>query len=97
MTDLERERMVLVRLNDLNAKLTKTKCLKDQRKREKAIRDVKNEISNYAETIPDFIKKLFDVEIGSNSLNFQHTNDIDRCIDLLESRSKEGDSRSITY
>ena len=47
MTDLERERMVLVRLNDLNAKLTKAKCLKDQRKREKAIRDVKNEISNY--------------------------------------------------
>ncbi len=60
------------------------KIIKDRRRQEKAIREAKNNIAKYSESIPDDIKDIFNNQVGANSLNYQHADDIDQCIELLK-------------
>ena len=62
---------------------------RDGRRRNKAIREAKNDIANYSAFIPYDIKEIFDNLVGANSLNFQHADDISQCIDILEKLIKE--------
>ena len=62
---------------------------KDKRRRDKEIRDARLRISNYSATIPIEVKELFDNQIGANSLNFQHADDIDRRVTVLENLIRE--------
>ena len=57
---------------------------KDKRRRDKAIREARNDIANYSAFIPYDIKEIFNNQVGANSLNFQHADDISQCIDILE-------------
>ena len=60
------------------------KNTRDKRRRDKAIRDARNDISTYSAFIPYDIKEIFDSQVGANSLNFQHADDIGQCIDILK-------------
>ena len=57
---------------------------RDKRRRDRAIRDARNDIANYSAFIPYDIKEIFNNQVGANSLNFQHADDISQCIEILE-------------
>jgi hypothetical protein len=84
MTRLEQLTTVYNRLEELNTKYLMAKNTRDKRRRDKAIRDARNDISSYSAFIPFEIKEIFDNKVGANSLNFQHADDIGQCIDILE-------------
>lgn len=89
MTKLEQLTTVYSRLEELNTKYLLAKRTRDKRKRDKAIREAKSNIANYSEFIPLDIKEVFDNQVGANSLNFQHADDISQCMDILEKLIKE--------
>ena len=62
---------------------------RDKRRREKAIRDAQNDIDSYSRYIPYDIKEIFGNQVGANSLNFQHADDIGQCLEILEELIKE--------
>lgn len=84
MTRLEQLTTIYARLEELYTKYLIAKSTRDKRKRDKAIRDARNDISSYSAFIPFEIKEIFDNKVGANSLNFQHADDIGQCIDILE-------------
>ena len=84
MKKLEQLTTVYSRLEELNTKYLLAKRTRDKRKRDKAIREAKSNIANYSEFIPLDIKEVFDNQVGANSLNFQHADDISQCMDILE-------------
>ena len=57
---------------------------RDKRRRDKAIREARNDIANYSAFIPYDIKDIFNNQVGANSLNFQHADDICQCIDIMK-------------
>ncbi len=89
MTYLETLEIVYAKLSELNTNYLLAYKIKDKRKREKAIREAKNKIDCYSRSIPHEIKEIFDNRVGANSLNFQHTDDISQCIEILEKLIKE--------
>lgn len=89
MTRLEQLEVVHVKLDELHTKYLSARSTRDKRRREKAIREARNDIDSYSRYIPHDIKKLFDNQVGANSLNFQHADDISQCIDILEKLIKE--------
>ncbi len=89
MKKLEQLTTVYSRLEELNTKYLLAKRTRDKRKRDKAIREAKSNIANYSEFIPLDIKEVFDNQVGANSLNFQHADDISQCMDILEKLIKE--------
>ena len=89
MTRLEQLEIVHAKLDELNTNYLMAYNTRDKRRREKAIRDVRNDIANYSTFIPYDIKEIFNDQVGANSLNFQHADDIRQCIDILEKLIKE--------
>ena len=89
MTRLEQLEIVHAKLDELNTNYLMAYNTIDKRKREKAIREAKNNIDSYSRYIPDEIKEIFDDQVGANSLNFQHADDISQCIEILEKLIKE--------
>ena len=89
MKKLEQLTTVYSRLEELNTKYLLAKRTRDKRKRDKALREAKSNIANYSEFIPLDIKEVFDNQVGANSLNFQHADDISQCMDILEKLIKE--------
>ena len=84
MTRLEQLEIIHARLDDLYTKYLMAYNTKDKRRRDKAIREARNDIANYSAFIPYDIKEIFNNQVGANSLNFQHADDISQCIDILE-------------
>ena len=89
MTRLEQLELVHAKLDDLNTNYLMAYNTRDKRKREKAIREARNDIDSYSRNIPYEIKVIFDNQVGANSLNFQHADDISQCIDIVEMLIKE--------
>lgn len=89
MTRLEQLRIVRARLEELNTRYLIACNTRDKRRRDKAIRDARNDIANYSAYIPYDIKEIFNNRVGANSLNFQHADDIGQCIEILEKLIKE--------
>lgn len=58
---------------------------KDGRRREKNIRETRQAISDYSQTIPTEVMDHFIREVGANALNYQHADDISECISVLDS------------
>ena len=56
---------------------------KDGRRREKDIRETRQAISDYSQTIPAEVMVHFISEVGANALNYQHADDISECISVL--------------
>lgn len=89
MTRLEQLEIVHARLEELNTRYLIAKNTRDKRRRDKAIRDARNDIANYSAFIPYDIKEIFNNQVGANALNFQHADDIGQCIEILEKLIKE--------
>ena len=89
MNRLEQLTIAYTKLKELNTKYLMAQNTRDKRRRDKAIRDVRNDICSYSAFIPFEIKEIFDNQVGANSLNFQHTDDIGQCIEILEKLIKE--------
>lgn len=89
MIRLEELEIVHTKLCELRTNLLMAYNIRDKRRREKAIREAKNDIDNYSKFIPYEIKVIFDNQVGANSLNFQHSDDIYECIDILEKLIQE--------
>ena len=53
-------------------------------KREKNIRESRQAISDYSQTIPTGVMNIFYREVGVNALNYQHADDISECISILD-------------
>jgi hypothetical protein len=66
---------------------------KDGRRREKNIREARQAISDYSQTIPTEVMDHFIREVGANALNYQHADDISECISVLDSLIKEQDKK----
>lgn len=49
---------------------------KDGRRRKKNIREARQAISDYSQTIPTEVMDHFIREVGANALNYQHADDI---------------------
>lgn len=83
---MEKEQLeiIFVRLEELNEELLLANNTKDRRRRDKAVRDAKMDIANYAESIPIELMEVFNNQIGANSLNYQHAGDISQCIDIVK-------------
>ena len=81
--------IVYDKLCELNTRYLLAQRTKDKRIREKTIREARNDIDSYSAYIPYEIKEIFDNQVGTNSLNFQHADDISQCIDILEKLIKE--------
>lgn len=94
MTRLEQLTNVYTKLEELNTKYLMAKNTRDKRRRDKAIRDARNDINSYSAFIPFEIKEIFDNKVGANSLNFQHADDIGQCIDILEKLIMEEKSKN---
>lgn len=62
---------------------------RDKRIRDKVIREARNDIANYSVLIPYGIKELFNEQVGANSLDYQHADDISECIDILKKLIKD--------
>ena len=90
MTRLEQLEVVHAKLDELNTNYLMACNTRDKRRREKAIREAKNDIDSYSRNIPYEIKEIFDNQVGKNSLNSQHADDISQCIDIVEKLIKEG-------
>ena len=89
MTRLEQLEIVHTKLDELNTNYLMAYNTKDKRRREKAMREARNNIDSYSSYIPYEIKEIFDNQVGANSLNFQHADDISQCIGILEKLIKE--------
>lgn len=89
MTRLEQLEIVHAKLDELYTNYLMAYNTIVKRKREKAIREAKNNIDSYSRYIPDEIKEIFDDQVGANTLNFQHADDISQCIEILEKLIKE--------
>jgi len=70
MNRLEQLTNVYTKLEDLYTKYLIAHNTRDKRRRDKAIREAKNDISSYSAFIPFEIKDIFDSQVGANSLNF---------------------------
>ncbi len=88
--------MVHTKLEELYTRYLMAYNTKDKRIRDKVIREAKNEIANYSTFIPYEIKVIFNNQVGANSLNFQHADDISQCIDILDKLIKEEKRQSIS-
>lgn len=89
MTRLEQLEIVYAKLGELNTNYLMAYNTRDKRRREKAIREARNDIDSYSRYIPYEIKEFFDNQVGANSLNFQHADDISQCIDILKNLINE--------
>ena len=89
MDRLEQLAIVYDKLYELYTRYLISQNTRDKRRRDKAIRDARKEIENYSSFIPLDIKEIFDEQVGANSLNFQHADDIGQCIAILEKLIKE--------
>ena len=58
---------------------------KEGRRSEKNIREARQAISDYSQTIPTEVMDHFIREVGANALNYQHADDISECISVLDS------------
>jgi hypothetical protein len=94
MTRLEQLEIVHAKLDDLNTKYLLAYKTRDKRIRDKAIREARNDIANYSAFIPYELKEFFDNQVGANSLNFQHADDISQCIEIVEKLIKEEKAKS---
>ena len=81
------------RLEVLFADYYSAQRTKDGRRREKNIREARQAISDYSQTIPTEVMDHFIREIGANALNYQHADDISECISVLDSLIKEQDKK----
>ena len=61
---------------------------KDGRRREKNIREARQAISDYSQTIPNEVMDIFHREVGANALNYQHADDIPECLRILDKMIK---------
>ena len=95
MTRLEQLSTVHARLEALYTNYLMAHNTRDKRRREKAIREARNDIDSYSRYIPYEIKEIFDNQVGANSLNFQHADNISQCIEILEKLIKEEKAKSL--
>lgn len=72
------------RLEDLYTGCYLALRTKDGRRREKNIRESRQAISDYSQTIPTEVMNIFYREVGVNALNYQHADDISECISILD-------------
>ena len=86
---LEQLENVRTRLQELYENYLLAKNNIDKRRRTKAIREAEAAIERYSVCIPLEIKAIFDREVGANSLNAQHADDIGLCIEILDRLIKE--------
>jgi hypothetical protein len=82
---------IKLRLDDLYTKYYVALHTKDGRRREKNIREARQAISNYSQTIPTEVMTCFIREVGVNALNYQHADDVSECINVLDRMIKEYD------
>lgn len=82
---------IRLRLDDLYTSYYLALRTKDGRRREKNIREARQAISDYSQTIPTEVMDVFYREVGANALNYQHADDITECIYLLDRMIKEYD------
>ena len=82
---------IKLRLDDLYTNYYVALRTKDGRRREKNIREAKLAISDYSQTIPTEVMDFFYHEVGANTLNYQHADDISECIYILDRMIKEYD------
>lgn len=90
---MEKEQLetILKCLNDLADGVYLAKRTKDRRKRDRAIREAYKDVADYATFIPLELKAIFDKQVGANSLNYQHADDISQCIEIVNKLIKEKD------
>ena len=81
------------RLEVLFADYYSAQRTQDGRRREKNIREARQAISDYSQTIPTEVMVHFIREVGANALNYQHANDISECISVLDRLIKEQDEK----
>ncbi|MBR1593741.1 MAG: hypothetical protein IJ659_03085 [Alloprevotella sp.] len=79
------------KLEDLYTSYYLAQRTKDGRRREKNIREARQAISDYSQTIPTEIMASFYREVGANALNYQHADDIPECLGILDKLIKEYD------
>ena len=89
MTRLEQLTTIHAKLDELYIGYLLAQNTKDKRRRDKAIREAKKDIADYSSYIPYDIKEIFDNQVGANSLNFQHADDISQCLDILKKLIKD--------
>lgn len=77
------------KLEDLFANYYSAQRTKDGRSREKNIREAKQAISDYSQSIPTEVMEYFYREVGANALNCQHADDLPECINVLDRMIKE--------
>ena len=82
---------IKLRLDDLYTKYHVALHTKDGRRREKNIREARQAISDYSQTIPTEVMICFIREVGVNALNYQHADDVSECINVLDRMIKEYD------
>ena len=82
---------VKTKLEDLYTSYYIALRTKDGRSREKNIREARQAISDYSQTIPTEVMDVFNREVGANALNFQHADDISDCLTILDKLIKKYD------
>ena len=82
---------ILKRLNELYEDRLLAENTKDLRRRKKAILEVDKRIADYAKSLPLELKELFDKQVGANSLNIQHADDIGQCVDIVRELLRQMD------
>ena len=91
---MEKEQLqtVLDRLEILYEKLLLARNVKNERMRKKAEKDASKAIADYSRFLPFELQELFNKQVGPNSLNYQHADDVNLCIYILkELIQKRGD------
>lgn len=79
---------VKTRLDDLYTGYYLALRTKDGRRHEKYIREARQAISDYSQTIPTEVMNIFYGDVGANVLNYQHADDICECINVLDKMIK---------
>lgn len=87
--EIEQLKAILSRLEELYEKRQLAKTIIKEKMRNKALSEVDKDIANYSAFFPYELKEIFNKEVGANSLNYSHADDISMCIDILRRIIKE--------
>lgn len=78
-------KMIVSELEELETNLYLAERIRDNRSKEKRVREAKIAIADYAHSLPSEVLGYLDTTVAPNALNYQWTKgDIGRCIEALK-------------